>query len=352
MFKDFIRLWYVFWKVHYVKAFRLYDRRSDNVLWLFPNYPHLLKYLGGHYYTDMALLQAFIDLKIPFRIVLGKKALRLQGKRIFYNLSELYNFDKLPNHTTNLQQMVQQLETQGNRMYMPYRELLFWENKGYMHEQFAKAGINQPATFVRSINDPLTHLPLSFPFLWKDPHSASSAGVHKVNDEAALQALHARKQAEGKQDYLLQALVQMRKDLRVTIVGDEVVLAYWRINTEKEWKPTSTTGGSSQVDFGNYPAQWNELFIQNLKKIGLTTGGFDVTWQNDDTSTEPIFLEVSPSYQPNPAPPPAFANIPYAAYKQKLFGRDAYHKKYLDLLFSIKLKLVSIYASSNDALLK
>ena len=30
----------------------------------------------------------------------------------------------------------------------------------------------------------------------------------------------------------------MKRDLRVIIVNDEIVLHYWRINNSAEWKPT------------------------------------------------------------------------------------------------------------------
>ena len=96
-----------------------------------------------------------------------------------------------------------------------------------------------------------------------------------------------------------QQLINMRKDLRVILVGGEIVHYYWRINLSGEWKPTSTSFGS-KVDFGNFPEQWRQHIIDTFKKLELTAGAFDITWEGDDLSQEPLYLEVSPVFQPNP----------------------------------------------------
>ena len=51
---------------------------------------------------------------------------------------------------------------------------------------------------------------------------------------------------------IVQELLNIRKDLRVIVIGNEIFLHYWRINLGGEWRPTST-GFGSKVDFINYP---------------------------------------------------------------------------------------------------
>jgi hypothetical protein len=138
----------------------------------------------------------------------------------------------------------------------------------------------------------------------------------------------------------------MRADLRAIVVGDRVVLHYWRRNTAAEWRPTSTSRGSV-VDFWNFPEQWRSAIVDAVRKLGLRTGALDIAWEKDDTLTPPLILEVSPVYQPNPEPPPRYRHMPYYEYKKKCFVPGSYFVKYIDTVFSIKKKLYDLYFSGD-----
>ena len=60
-----------------------------------------------------------------------------------------------------------------------------------------------------------------------------------------------------------------------------------------------------------------EKILNTANKLEIDTGALD-TWQNDDTETEPYFLEVSPYYQPNPAPEFDLDKLSYGAWKKSL----------------------------------
>ena len=68
---------------------------------------------------------------------------------------------------------------------------------------------------------------------------------------------------------ILQRLLNMRRDLRVILVGNEIILHYWRINLSDEWKPTST-GFGSQVDFENFPENWRSWIIDSFNKLKIS----------------------------------------------------------------------------------
>ena len=112
----------------------------------------------------------------------------------------------------------------------------------------------------------------------------SVKGVYKIENASQLEKLNFKNDI-----YIFQKLLNIRRDLRVTIVGDEIVHFYWRINNSKDWRPTSTGHGSS-VDFVNFPEKWRNFIINEFKKLDLVTGALDIAWENDDLNNEPLIL--------------------------------------------------------------
>lgn len=291
----------------------------------------------------MATVFAFQKEQLPFRIVTGNAIGRYYDKKIFFSINDLYNVYRFDDYTSILLHITSQLELQGNAVFPKYTETIFWENKAYMHEQFSAARVHEPPTQIyTSINELLT-TNLSYPFLIKEEHSCSSQGLHKINSYSDLVDVVCKESFVRRNKHIIvQELINMRRDLRVILVKGEIVLHYWRINNSKEWVPTSTSYGSS-VDFGSFPEQWRTHIISTFQSLNLVTGAFDITWQNDDLLTEPIYLEVSPSYQPNPKM--EVRGKAYAFYKQHFQLFNSWDTKYVDIVFSIKQKQVKAYLS-------
>ena len=149
------------------------------------------------------------------------------------------------------------------------------------------------------------------------------------------------KLTEGKV-FIFQKLINMRKDLRVIIIGNEIVLHYWRLNNEKEWKPTSTSFGSS-VDFISFPENHRLKIINDFKKLEILSGAFDICWENDDVNSDPIYLEVSSFYQANPDPSRFDYNIPYGKtysdWKKTILGKHSFTSIQIKNLSYIQSKL-------------
>ena len=140
--------------------------------------------------------------------------------------------------------------------------------------------------------------------------------------------------------FLVQQLLNMRRDLRVTIVGKNIVHFYWRINNADEWKPTSTGHGSS-VDFVNFPEKWREFIIEQFLKFKIVSGAFDIAWENDDLSTTPLILEVSPTYQVNPVTTNSDHLQAYGKYKKySIYGEKSYLNQYITQTFGVIDKIV------------
>jgi glutathione synthase/RimK-type ligase-like ATP-grasp enzyme len=340
--KRLTRIGKILWSINWITFFRLYHSDAQIIMWI-PNTS--LKYFGTDAFLwDMATLSSLVLERKAFKIVYGKGIGKYHNKKIFYTISHHYNVYKFDDSTTVLVYIAQQLELQGNTVFPKSKETIFWENKAHMHEAFDHAKVNIPRTKIYKSYEALLNSYLSYPFLVKAEHSCASEGVYKINSFKELHHLMQEEHFAAKnKNIIVQELINMRKDLRVILSKDEILLHYWRINPDKEWKPTSTSYGS-QVDFDYFPEQWRQHILNTFKSLNLTTGAFDITWQNDDLSTEPIYLEVSPYYQPNPKMDTHGKS--YAFYKQHFTPFHCWDVKYVDIVFEIKHKQVQAYLAN------
>lgn len=292
--------------------------------------------------NDLALCNAMVDTGKKFRIVLGRKKIaEIHDSKIYHNLSHLFNESKEDDDQSKAVVSFQESALSRSNTLVPHqRDSKYWENKLFMYRQFVKLDIPHPKSVLVDSNGTIPEVnELQFPLLFKPAHSCASKGIEKLDSREQFEELLETTQYR---EFILQEWIDMRRDLRLIYIGDELVVHYWRINNKSEWKPTSTSHGST-VDFNSLPDKWMPFIFDQYKKLGLTTGAFDITWRNDDLSTKPLFLEVSPSYLPNPAPVGKFSNLPYSEFKKCLFGRDAHYKHYADLVYATKKQLINAY---------
>jgi glutathione synthase/RimK-type ligase-like ATP-grasp enzyme len=239
------------------------------------------------------------------------------------------------------------IESQNNTLFPNVQSILLWENKGYMHRKFKDLNVNHPETIIFGRQNSLEKITIpDFPLLVKEIHSAGSRGLHLVNSVKDLSEVISKIFSKGHSELLIQRLVNMRKDLRLVLHREKVVSYYWRINPDDKWKPTATSYGGL-TKFDDFPEQWLSLFVDYLERLGLETAAFDIAWDNDDISTLPLVLEISPSYQLNPPLPDRYKNTPYKTWKKKLFITNSYHKEYVDVVLNNINRLIGAYLSQN-----
>lgn len=338
-----IKRYWFFLRVAMYRAYYIYsllrgnfvfnDKSKSIIIWVpmifSPRY-----YIGDNFVQDMGLLKSLKSKGYDVTIYTKKDIGTFFGKTIFMHGIKETNVFGLYDYTKTQYMLLQQLEKQNNNVFMTSEEFLYWENKVFMYKQLEKFGVRIPSTTIYPLNN-IKYDEIAYPTLVKEEHSCSSVGVFKVSSEDELKRLVLSARFQKENEYLiLQELINMRKDLRVILVGDEIVLHYWRLNTEDEWKPT-TTGNGTEVDFVFFPEKWKNWTIEQFNKIGITTGAFDICWNNDDLETEPYILEISPFYQPNPIPPQEFKDlkISYGDWKKSLNYKVNYH---IDNFFRIK----------------
>ncbi|HBX78034.1 MAG TPA: hypothetical protein DEG43_10325 [Acidimicrobiaceae bacterium] len=337
----------------YRRILRQIDRNSDTIVWLHHRYPDSwLKFLatGDSILKDVALLAAVADAGIKFRIVSGPSIGPVTNSTIIYSIDR-FNPAGVVNYSAGLVAALRELESQGNTLYPSADEAEYWENKAFMHRQFDALGIHAPKTVLLERGEAAEPLiaaaGLAFPLLVKEPHSCNSAGLHTVDSFAELEALRTRLESTGQKVLIVQEILDMRRDLRATVIGGEVVHHYFRINTTDTWMPTTTRRGS-QVDFVTFPEQWRGTITGAMEAMGMRNGAFDICWDGDDLTNEPYFLEVSPAYTPNPAPPASLDGQPYADFKARLVGDDSFARAFVSLVFELHELVVKAWGIGNS----
>ncbi len=328
--KHTLRLFYIARKT----SFRgVTFKKANTIVWL--------KVWGVNFFSEddfvysFGIINALSRSGARFNIRFTTKIGKFQNVKVYFAYSRGVDPFYFYNYTQTLHFICTQLESQGCEVHPKSNEVLFWENKGYMTQKFFDLNISTPKTFLITSEQEFEKVDLVYPFLIKEEHSFSSYGLHKITKREDAITFFKRTNYFDKSKYLLvQELLDMRRDLRVILVGDKVVHHYWRINKSEEWKPTATSYGNT-VDFGNFPEQWRAFIIDQFKRLNLSTGAFDIAWRNDDLSTPPLILEVSPNYQPNPAVDFEKMGLGYAQYKKRLLFRNAYEYRFVDIVFKI-----------------
>lgn len=72
----------------------------------------------------------------------------------------------------------------------------------------------------------------------------------------------------------VQEYLPIDRDVRVVIVGDRVVTAYWRTQAEQGFYNNVARGG--KIDTGPVPAVATELALRLARELGVDHAGFDI----------------------------------------------------------------------------
>lgn len=245
------------------------------------------------------------------------------NKYVFWSPSkdiDKYNFH---NYSKIIVDLATSIESQGNLLFPSSTELIFLENKKYMYDVLKRLKVNIPKTWTFNKMSEIEYGVLEFPLLWKGAHSSGSQDIVKFENIEDLKEFTSKR--NNWEDVILQKLVNMRRDMRVTIIEGELHSAFWRINEKDDWQVTASSHGS-RIEFTKILDKFfNELkYIMDL--CNLTTAGIDICWENDDVNNDPIILELSPLFSINPVVDLSKKNYKYGKYKNKYFSKKSYGK--------------------------
>lgn len=109
----------------------------------------------------------------------------------------------------------------------------------------------------------------SFPLVVKVVRSSMGQGVLRIDNRAQLQQYTTDNDVLYVQEYL-----PIKRDLRVVVVGQQVIAAYWREAPEGGFHNNVARGG--QVSFDAVPEAALDLVTRVANQLGVDHAGFDV----------------------------------------------------------------------------
>ena len=334
--KSIFLFFFLFKKINWIKFLKLYSNNADNIIYL--------SFLAGRFSNeifiwDLANINNVIESDLKFKVSI--KLDHFKNKKIWWSPSARLVPKTIKNYALHLFNFAERIESKGNKLFPSSYETSLYENKSHMHKLFDDFGIKTPKTTILNSVEELDNNNLKYPILLKGEYSSGSKDIYKFSNAYDLKDfLHNSNYLNKFNKIIIQELLNIRRDLRVTLVGEEIVLFYWRINNDSNWKPTASSFGGS-IFFNDFPKKWEKYIVDNFNKLNIKMGAFDVAWDNDNLSNEPYFLEVSPRFSPNP---PLFSdnNTNYGKWKKKLIGKKIYYKEQVNLIFSISKKYFKI----------
>jgi glutathione synthase/RimK-type ligase-like ATP-grasp enzyme len=252
-------------------------------------------------------------------------------KSVLWFLPSRFVSPRLWDYSRQVYEFATGLERQGNRLFCSSDEVVYWENKAYMHRRLAECGAPMPRTQILTTESWFAAKFDIEPVLIKEEHAAGSSGVHHFARTTEARAFVQNYAFRPTESLLMQEVVPgATRDMRLTIVGDTIIrsASFWRIKSAEalaspQWRTTATRYGS-RVDHGNIPESAVPLAVKCLRDLGIRMAGIDMIWIDDDVSRTPLILEISPYYQPNPPKPARYEHWSYKRYKQKPFIKEGY----------------------------
>jgi glutathione synthase/RimK-type ligase-like ATP-grasp enzyme len=232
----------------------------------------------------------------------------------------------------------------GNKVIPDPKEILLWENKVHMHKVFEKLDISCPKSMIvekENFNINRIEKNFKYPFLIKEPFSNHSKGIFHIKNRKNLINI-SNDSFKNVSAFIVQSLVNMTKDSRVVVVNNSINYSYWRSKKITSSFNTTSTSNGSALDFTPLSKKNQKIIIEYTKKLGVSIAAYDVTFENDNTKSKPIILEVSTSFLLNPIPTGKFLNQPYLKYKASpiKFGKDR-SKMALDFKFNVLNKFIN-----------
>ncbi|WP_186577281.1 ATP-grasp domain-containing protein [Aquibacillus kalidii] len=113
-----------------------------------------------------------------------------------------------------------------------------------------------------------------FPFVGKEARNSMGKGVYLIKNKEDFDDYCEKTDTLYVQEYL----PNEDKDLRICIVGEEIVASYWRTGAEGAFLHNVAQGGELCFDF--IPQDSCDLVLQVAKQLNINHAGFDILYSN------------------------------------------------------------------------
>jgi ribosomal protein S6--L-glutamate ligase len=114
---------------------------------------------------------------------------------------------------------------------------------------------------------------MAFPFVVKEVRNAQGKGIFLIHNRNEFLAYAKNNEMLYAQEYL-----EIDRDLRVVWVGDQTILAYWRIAPQGGFLNNVAAGG--RIDYSGIPDEAIRLVSRVCRTLKINHAGFDVAEVN------------------------------------------------------------------------
>ncbi|MBW2646400.1 MAG: RimK family alpha-L-glutamate ligase [Deltaproteobacteria bacterium] len=163
-------------------------------------------------------------------------------------------------------------DTIGKRTFPTYHTYKFTQDKIKQTTLFRLLDIPHPKTRFFYGNRQKGSIPdrFQFPLIGKIPRgSAFGKGVYLIRDKQELADYIQLTHVAYIQEYL-----EFDRDLRVVIMGNRIIHAYWRIAPEGDFRTNVSQGG--EISFDNIPEEGLDLALNTARQCRFDDVGLDI----------------------------------------------------------------------------
>ncbi len=163
-------------------------------------------------------------------------------------------------------------DAMGKKIFPSVHTYRFAQDKIKQTALFKLLDIPHPATRIFYANTKKEKIAsyFTYPYIGKIPRgSALGRGVFLIHNQNDLEAYCRLTKVAYIQEYL-----PIDRDIRVVIIGDRIVHAYWRINPPGEFRSNVWLG--AEVSLDNVPEKARELALYTARHCGWNDVGIDI----------------------------------------------------------------------------
>lgn len=189
-------------------------------------------------------------------------------------------------------------EKLGIRVFNSAKAIAICDDKSLTHLELMNAGIKMPRTIIAPMTFPnigytsynfleLVKAKIEFPFIIKEVFGSFGQQVYLINDENELENVVKQ---QGKNGLIFQEYIKTSKgqDVRLQVVGKEVVASMYRYNDTGDFRANVSNGGKTKA---YTPAKDQvDLAVKSCDILGLDFAGVDLLFGPDN---EPILCEIN-----------------------------------------------------------
>ena len=123
---------------------------------------------------------------------------------------------------------------------------------------------------------------IGYPMILKEIRSARGQGVHLIETRRELETF-----AESQEVLYAQTRLPIDRDLRIVLIGDQILASYWRVTPPGGYRANVSQGGT--IDHEDIPPSALALVRRVAARMGIDHGGFDVAMVGD----QPFLFEFN-----------------------------------------------------------